>query len=104
MSGPDRLRVSDAASDDVISIWRYTAARWGADQADRYLDALERTFNTLLAMPELARERPEFVPPVRIHPSGDHVVIYLVDGVTLVIVRVLNQRMDIDRHLVEGEM
>lgn len=104
MSAADQLEVSDAASDDLIAIWQYTAGRWGVDQADHYVDALERTFKTLLAMPEIGRERSEFVPPVRIHPSGEHIVIYLVEASTLVIVRILHQRMDIERHLGKGEM
>lgn len=99
MSGPDRLKVSQAASEDLTAIWRYTAARWGLDQADHYVDAFEDTFNALLATPEMARERPEFSPPVRIHPSGAHIVIYLVDGATLVILRVLHKRMDVEQHL-----
>ncbi len=45
-------------------------------------------------MPEIARERPEFDPPVRIHPSAQHVIIYRIEGNYLTILRVLGGRQN----------
>ena len=36
----------------------------------------------------MAREREEFTPPVRIHPSGSHLVIYRREGQGVEIIRV----------------
>jgi len=45
-------------------------------QAERYADILEDTFDRLLFMPELARERPEFDPPFCIYTSAEYLIVY----------------------------
>jgi len=62
--------LTPAARNDLEDIWLYTVQQWSAEQADRYIDILEDTFDRLLFMPEMARARPEFDPAVRIHPSA----------------------------------
>lgn len=87
-------RLTPAAETDLEDIWLYTAYTWSVAQADRYTDALERAFETLLAMPEIARERREFSPPVRVHPSAQHVILYRIEDDHLVILRVLGGRQN----------
>ena len=87
-------RLAPAAKTDLENIWLYTAQNWSADQADRYTDALEDAFDTLLAMPEIARERFEFTPPVRVHPSAQHMIIYRIESSCLTILRVLGGRQN----------
>lgn len=91
---PAGYRLSPQAQRDLEDIWRYTAERWSAGQADRYTDALARTFDTLLAMPEIARERREFDPPVRVHPSAHHLIVYRIANDHLAILRVLGGRQN----------
>ena len=88
------FRLTPAAQNDLEDIWLYTAQQWSLQQADRYTDILEDTFERLLFMPEMARERPEFDPPVRIHPSAEHLIIYRVEEEYLVILRVLGAGQD----------
>ena len=47
-------------------------------QAETYSENLKQTFELLAEFPGLARERIELTPPVRIHPCGSHVNVYLV--------------------------
>ena len=89
-----RYLLTPAAQADLEEIWLHTAHRWSPAQAERYIDALEQTFARLLAMPEMARERDEFTPPVRIHPGGAHLVIYRVETDHLDILRILGGRQD----------
>lgn len=56
------------------------SAKWGLRQAEHYADSLFALFDFLAEYPEMAREREEFTPPVRIHPIGSHLVIYLREG------------------------
>lgn len=86
--------LTPAAQNDLEDIWLYTSQQWSMVQADRYTDILEDTFERLLFMPEMARERPEFDPPVRIHPSAEHLIIYRVKEDHLVILRVLGAGHD----------
>ena len=55
------------AEQDLIDIGLYTCQKWGAAQAERYLDDLENAMALLAEQPSLYRERKEFIPPVRIH-------------------------------------
>ena len=87
-------RLTPAAQNDLADIWRYTAQRWSMIQADRYTDILEDTLERLLFMPEMARERPEFDPPVRIHPSADHLIIYRIEKDHLSVLRILGASQD----------
>ena len=87
-------RLTPAARDDLEDIWLYTAQQWSMAQADRYMDILEDTFERLLFMPDMARERSEFDPPVRIHPNAAHLIIYRIEGDHLAILRVLGAAQD----------
>lgn len=88
-------RLTPAARADLAAIWRYGAGRWSEDRADLYLDALVTTFEIVAEFPAIARERAEFTPPVRIHPSGAHLVVYLTGAGGVTVLRVLHNRQDI---------
>jgi toxin ParE1/3/4 len=87
-------RLTPAAQGNLEDIWLYTLERWSLQQADRYTDILEDTFDQLLFMPEMARERSEFDPPIRIHPSAEHLIVYRIEDDYLVILRVLGAGQD----------
>lgn len=87
-------RLTDAAEADLEAIWRYGHERWSAVQADRYLDDLDERFRLLGTMPMMTRKRTEFDPPIRIHPFGSHLVIYVVAEDGIDILRVLGNRQD----------
>lgn len=63
-------------------------------QADRYIDALTAAFDTLCTMPEMGREYREFKPPVRVHPVGQHVIIYCTEADVLLVIRMLGGRQN----------
>lgn len=87
-------RLTPAAQRDLEEIWLYSAQTWSMAQADRYIDIIEDTFDRLLFMPEMARERSEFDPPVRIHPNAEHLIIYRLEQDQLIILRVLGAGQD----------
>lgn len=91
---PAPYALTPRAVADIEEIWRYGAEMWSADQADRYIDDLERCFALIAAIPTIARERQEFAPTVRIHTHGQHLIIYrFADGLVTVI-RILGGRQD----------
>lgn len=87
-------RLTPKALTDLEDIWLYTSAQWSVEQADAYVDELERIFTTLAAMPGIARERHEFSPPVRIHPHRQHLIVYRVEQDAIEIIRVLGGAQD----------
>ncbi|MAX74437.1 type II toxin-antitoxin system RelE/ParE family toxin [Alterinioella nitratireducens] len=76
METTKRVHLRRTARADLADIWNYGAEEWGTAQADRYARNLSALFRTLAEMPGIGREHVEFEPPVRIHPSGPHLVIY----------------------------
>ena len=91
-----------AARADLARIWNDGALVWGFDQADRYADGLFSLFDLLAEFPEMARERLEFTPPVRIHPSGAHLVLYRLEGQGVEIIRILHSHQNLTAYLQEG--
>lgn len=97
-----RWVIRPAAEMDMSNIWHYGADNWGIEQADRYTDGLFALFDLLTDFPEMARERSEFTPAVRIHPSGVHLVIYRTDGQGIEIIRILHAHQKLTAFLLEG--
>ena len=91
-----------AAEADLSGIWLHGAASWGIEQAERYADGLFAVFDLLAEFPEMAREHGEFRPPVRIHLSGSHLVIYRREGQGGEIIRILHAHQNLMAYLQDG--
>ena len=88
-------RLSRAAERDIVHIFVEGMREFGIAQADTYHAELQRTFRLIAANPRMARQRTEIAPPVRIHPCGSHVIVYVVEeGDDVLIVRVRHGRED----------
>jgi toxin ParE1/3/4 len=87
-------RLSRKAESDLLTIYAEGAARFGVAQAEAYFTRIERTLELLADNPLMARERPEISPPVRIHPCGTHLIVYLVAGDGILVLRIRHQRED----------
>ena len=61
-----RYRLSRRAEEDLIEIYVAGVQAFGVTQAERYQDAVESAFDLITEFPEIARERSEFDPRVRI--------------------------------------
>ncbi|MDJ0805248.1 MAG: type II toxin-antitoxin system RelE/ParE family toxin [Gammaproteobacteria bacterium] len=92
-------RVSQKARFDIRQIGLYTEREWGRTQRRKYLNALDQAFGLLCENPRLAPEYHEFTPPVRIHHHEQHLVVYVIEDDGILIVRVLHESVEIDRHL-----
>ncbi len=102
MPGGSGWVLRPAAEDDLSRIWFEGAASWGVEQAERYADGLFALFDLLVEFPEIARERTEFSPAVRIHPSGAHLVIYRQADQGIEIIRILHGHQNLTAYLSDG--
>ena len=87
---------------DLEQIGEFTDREWGAAQKRKYLDQLMAAFAALRDRPGLGTARGAIESGLRSHPAGRHVVYYRDSEDTLVIVRVLHQRMGPDIHFGQG--
>jgi toxin ParE1/3/4 len=90
----ERYRLHPAAERDLEEIWRFTAERWTASQAEQYVDELVRTFDLILRHPAIAAERTAIHPPVRLHRHRSHFVVYRCEAPLVLILRVLHARQN----------
>ncbi|MDP1698384.1 MAG: type II toxin-antitoxin system RelE/ParE family toxin [Xanthomonadaceae bacterium] len=93
------FRLTPAALRDLEGIWRYTVQQRGVTQAERYLDALNASFEALALAPFSASACDHIRPGYRRHGVERHAVYYRVEADTVIVVRVLHERMDAPRHL-----
>lgn len=96
-----KYHLTNQAVSDLDSIWDYTLTTWGERQADEYYNALILTFSDIAKLPcYLDREYVEVHSGLYRRPCRKHLVFYrLADNNEVEIVRILHQRMDIDKQL-----
>jgi toxin ParE1/3/4 len=89
-----KLRVTPKAESDLVGIWVYTCDEWGADQADTYLDQLEKGMKQLTDHPSLGTDYAHILPAYRRLRLEHHAVFYKVLDAEVLIVRVLHEAID----------
>jgi toxin ParE1/3/4 len=87
-----QITIKDIAVTDLDAIYWHSIETWGRQSARAYLEALESLLNLLSEQPEIARERNELAPPVRLHPFRSHLVIFTANATELDILRVAHSR------------
>ena len=93
------LDLTKAAVSDLQSIRSYTLETWGLEQEQRYLDALWKKFEEILADPSRWRRRDDLFPACQIAAQGKHVILFRVQDTVLEIVRILHGAMDFPRQI-----
>ncbi len=93
------VRYSLDAEYDLLEIAEYTKLHWSLEQADRYVEQLERTCMQLGVSQQLSRRCDRVLPGLRRMESASHVVYFTVDETEILIVRILHNSMLPQRHL-----
>lgn len=87
------IKFTRLAESDLASIDEYTADRWGADQADLYLDQM-RSFCTLLAgTPRMGRPFGPQRSGIRRIEQGSHIIFYRETPLGILITPILHRSM-----------
>ena len=92
-------RLRSVAKDDLETIWDYTYQQWGVDQAELYFSQLFDCFEKLALNPSIGRKRDDLLPGIMSFPEGRHMVFYENDGEGIVIISIVHQSADVNRHL-----
>jgi toxin ParE1/3/4 len=94
-----RFIISPRARADIDDIWNYTVGQWGERQAEIYLRLLEAAVDAVVSDPKVGPACDDVRPGYRKYRVGSHVLFYRATANTVVVVRILHQRMDVERHL-----
>lgn len=96
--------LTNKAVEDLTNIWEYTVDAWSEQQADNYYNMLVSSFRKITDNPRLLGLKYEEISKgLHGYRAGKHIIFYqiLTDGDVLVI-RILHQRMDLKRRMLEG--
>tara|TARA_B100001057_G_scaffold450751_1_gene493111 strand:- start:654 stop:941 length:288 start_codon:yes stop_codon:yes gene_type:complete len=91
-----QFRLRDAARRDLAEIWLATAERWGVDQADEYVRAIEDRLARICEFPESYPEYASSHGTFRKAASGEHLIFYRVGQQVIEVARILHNRMDVE--------
>lgn len=88
------IEVSPRAKADFEDIIEQSLLNWGEDQAIEYHATIYRGFGELASFPKLGRSQDRLFQGCRSHPVGQHVIYYVVRTDSILIVRILHQKMN----------
>jgi len=91
-------RLSRLAAADLQEIAEYTIERFGILQARSYRDSLKICFVQLANNPALGRRAEHLMHGLQLFEHQSHVVFYISEPESILIVRVLHSSMDVPRH------
>ena len=89
---------SDKAHRDLLKIYAYVADR-NPQAADNLIRDIEAKFKNLSRFPFIGRERSSLAPGLRSILVGHSLIFYVIEHDRIVVVRLIDGRMDIDEEL-----
>lgn len=92
-------RLTRRAAADLDLVFEYTVERFGVAQARSYLNGLHGCCERLAQNRRLGRSAESLAPGLRRYEFRSHVVFYLAESESVLIVRVLHERMDAPLHV-----
>lgn len=86
------------AERDIQHIYRDTFKKWGEIQADKYDASLKHSIDLITSNPNLGRKCDYIKSGYRRHESGHHIIFYRQRKNNILIIRILHEKMDIEKH------
>jgi toxin ParE1/3/4 len=94
------FRFSNEAVKDLEEIWSYTKQKWSIVQADRYYNLIIDEIEFIASNPQLGRSIDYIKAGYRSTKVKSHIIFYKEqEEDTIVIVRILHQRMDTENKI-----
>ncbi len=92
--------LTNQAKNDLITIGRYTAEKWGREQRNVYLAHIDEAFHMLATGVSRGKNCDEVRLGYRKQKVGSHIIFYRpAENQFIEIVRILHERMDPERHI-----
>lgn len=98
-----RYHLTNKAVEDLTNIWKYTVDAWSEQQADDYYRMLIASCQRITENPQLfGLKYEEIAEGLHGYRANKHIIFYqiLADG-DILIIRILQQRMDLKRRMLE---
>ena len=99
-----RWKTTRRADKDIEEIATYTESMWGHTQRRRYLALIEKCFDDVVKKPLAGKDFGYLRSGYRRESAGEHYVFYRLTSDNIIeIIRVIHQRRDVIRRLLEDE-
>ena len=97
-----QLKLTPLADQDFEGILDHTVEKWGVDQYLKYRGQLLDAFSSITSNPQClgSKARDDLFLGARLYAVGRHYLLYYISEKTVNVARILDQRMDLARHLV----
>jgi toxin ParE1/3/4 len=93
-----KIELAARAEGDIRGIAAYTRKNYGLNQADRYIDGLYHTMETIAAQPGLGHFRRDIPSTYKAITFGRHIIVYTIKNDTVCVARVLHNQSDFRKH------
>lgn len=95
------LELTASAQNDLRDILSYTAQQWGEEKLVAYKNTIHKAFESIKDNPLIGREK--MIKGLSVHAFRieSHDVYYLIHARTIIVLRILHEKMDSSRHIDE---
>lgn len=95
----DNYQLSESARGDVDRLYEYGILNFGLRKADSYYDGLREQFEFLAESPRIGKDSEELAPNLQRFHCQRRIIFYTLTDLGILIVRVLGEEMDFQKHL-----
>jgi len=94
-----KYQLTAEAARDVEKILAYSVDNFGIKQAEHYFDALKDCIQLLADNPDIGHSADDILPEYLHFPYKSHVIFYKKFTLSILVVRILHERMDSKLHI-----
>ena len=91
-------KIREKALEDLESIWLYTLGTWSENQANHYLNLIFQEIELISTNKQSGISIQKIRNDYFYVKVKSHIIFYVIKD-TVEVVRILNQKMDLDKHL-----
>ncbi len=94
-----KYQLTEEADRDVEKILAYSVDNFGINQAEHYFNALKNCIQLLADNPNIGHNADDILPEYLRFPYESHVIFYKKFASSILVVRILHERMDSKLHI-----
>ncbi|VAW50307.1 hypothetical protein MNBD_GAMMA06-658 [hydrothermal vent metagenome] len=94
-----KYQLTEEAARDVEEILAYSVKNFGVAQTQHYFEALKECIELLASNPNMGHSAEDILPECLRFPHESHIIFYKNFSSSILVVRILHERMDPKLHL-----
>jgi toxin ParE1/3/4 len=97
-----KVKFTNQAVKDLSDIWNYTVDTWSETQAAKYYKLIINACSEIAKKPQIGKDYPDIYPDLKGKIASKYIIFYrLMEDQSIEITRILHDRMDLKRKLIE---